>query len=515
MDSLKEEDKRRAAGDGGGDHRSVVVELPLGEAAANFDLESAVCSHGLFMMAPNFWDPLTKTLQRPLRFDCDDNGEEVSVSSLLVRISHPSDTPLSLHIRVFGTEFLSPQRQQSLLSQVRRMLRLSEYEERNAREFQKMYGGEAKERVVGRVFRSPTLFEDMVKCILFCNCQWSRTLSMARALCELQLELQHPSFNVLVCEAGDGANSRSQTAAKTERFIPKTPAGKESKRKLKGHKSKTNLATRFLEANIETEAEDDATIDCVEMSESLQGTEKLSTNFTSSIKEEDNLNEQCNSCHTSAKNRKADSFSSSDLQSSKETEHYSYNMIGNFPSPRELASLDEKFLQKRCNLGYRASWILNLAQSVVEGRIQLRQLEEACDKPSLSIYNELTEQLKEINGFGPFTRANVLMCMGFYHVIPADTETIRHLKQVHARNCTNQTVQRDVEAIYGKYAPFQFLVYWSEIWNFYEEKFGKLSEMAHSDYRLITAANMRPNKSSKPNTRPNKRSKPDREAHLE
>ncbi|GMJ08122.1 hypothetical protein HRI_004481400 [Hibiscus trionum] len=29
----------------------------------------------------------------------------------------------------------------------------------------------------GRVFRSPTLFEDMVKCFLLCNCQFSRTLS--------------------------------------------------------------------------------------------------------------------------------------------------------------------------------------------------------------------------------------------------------------------------------------------------------------------------------------------------
>jgi hypothetical protein len=39
--------------------------LPLGEAAETFQLEKAVCSHGLFMMAPNQWDPLSKTLLRP------------------------------------------------------------------------------------------------------------------------------------------------------------------------------------------------------------------------------------------------------------------------------------------------------------------------------------------------------------------------------------------------------------------------------------------------------------------
>jgi hypothetical protein len=54
------------------------------------------------------------------------------------------------------------------------MLRLSETEERAVGEFRKMCinGGEEEDRSFGgRVFRSPTLFEDMVKCILLCNCQ--------------------------------------------------------------------------------------------------------------------------------------------------------------------------------------------------------------------------------------------------------------------------------------------------------------------------------------------------------
>lgn len=50
------------------------------------------------------------------------------------------------------------------------MLRISEENDRVVREFQEMHGA-SKERGFGRVFRSPTLFEDMVKCILLCNCQ--------------------------------------------------------------------------------------------------------------------------------------------------------------------------------------------------------------------------------------------------------------------------------------------------------------------------------------------------------
>ncbi|XP_062176319.1 uncharacterized protein LOC133881409 isoform X2 [Alnus glutinosa] len=412
--------------------------LPLGEAAETFQLEKAVCSHGLFMMAPNQWDPLSKT-------------------------------------------------------QVSRMLRLSETEERAAREFRKMctngaetdgsFGG------IGRVFRSPTLFEDMVKCILLCNCQWSRTLSMARALCELQLELQSRSSCMSSTETGGSVTEASNTNSKSpktenEDFVPKTPVGKETKTKLKASKVSTNL-TKLAETEAELGANAYFRTDSVQTK-----AENLSSNVLPTNVEDDSC-QNCKSCQATGELYKTDSCLLTVLQCFEGQESDAYGMVGNFPSPRELANLDESLLRTRCNLGYRASRILKLAQGIVEGRIQLTQLEEACKGASLSSYNMLDDQLKGIDGFGPFTCANVLMCMGFYHVIPTDSETIRHLRQVHARKSNSQTVQRDVEYIYGKYAPFQFLAYWSELWHFYEKRFGKLSEMPCSDYHLITASNMR------------------------
>ena len=183
---------------------------------------------------------------------------------------------------------------------------------------------------------------------------------MAKALCELQFEIQHQFSSVKAAE---------------DDFIPKTPAGKELKRKSRVSEVSMPLESKFAEA-------------------------------------------------------KADN-SESDFQPSREIEPHSCKEIGTFPSPAELANLDESFLAKRCNLGYRASRILKLAQGIVQGNIQLMQLEEVCKETSLSSYNKLAEQLRQIDGFGPFTCANVLLCMGYYHVIPADSETIRHLKQVN------------------------------------------------------------------------------------
>ncbi|KAL9141064.1 hypothetical protein ABFS82_14G078400 [Erythranthe guttata] len=386
-------------------HGGVLVELPLGDAAPDFNLEKAVCSHGLFMMAPNQWDPHSRTLKRPLRLNLA-GGE---TSSLVVHVSHPTHSAHALHLRVVGTRALSPQQQQSLLSQVRRMLRLSDQENRKVVDFQKV-DEKAKETGFGRVFRSPTLFEDMIKCMLLCNCQWSRTLSMAQSLCELQSELQNPLPNA--------SNITTPKSPKTEvnLFAPKTPARKDSNKK-----------------------------------------------------------------------------------SRLEVDYFASTTIANFPSPSELANLEVEFLAKRCNLGYRASRVINLARGVIDGGINLGEIEFACEcdtRSNLSDYGKLTEKLRVIDGFGPFTCANVLMCIGYYHVIPTDSETIRHLKQVHAKTSTKKTIERDLEDIYGKYAPFQFLAYWSEVWRFYEEWFGNLSEMPRSSYKLITAANMRSKKAS-------------------
>ncbi|XP_010256879.1 PREDICTED: uncharacterized protein LOC104597156 [Nelumbo nucifera] len=68
---------------------SCLLTLPLGESVSTFSLEKAVCSHGLFMMAPNQWDPSTKTFQRPLRLSDE-------TTAILVRISHPPIPLLSM-----------------------------------------------------------------------------------------------------------------------------------------------------------------------------------------------------------------------------------------------------------------------------------------------------------------------------------------------------------------------------------------------------------------------------------
>ncbi|KAK1318814.1 hypothetical protein QJS10_CPB04g00334 [Acorus calamus] len=404
----------------------------------DFDLEKSVCSHGLFMMSPNKWDPLSRTLSRPLRLPPDSSS---TVHVTLSLPPPPSEHHLLVSVDAVHARPLSDLDRHSILAQVSRMLRISDYEDRAMRGFHEVHGA-ARERGFGRVFRSPTLFEDMVKCILLCNCQFLRTLSMSRALCELQLEL---SGNFLQCSTAKD-------------FHPRTPPQRELKRKkIKSGKVVKKLASKFVENKSDSviDINSDGHADGVP---EQQQKKKPKTNVASS---------------------KEDMYSMCEDP-----------VMGDFPTPQELATLNVKFLQKHCGLGYRAKRIVELAQSIVDGRLRLDELQGICNEAP-SDYDKLTKQLMEIKGIGAFTCANILMCMGFYQKIPADTETVRHLKQVHKKQCTILTVKKDVEEIYGQYAPFQFLAYWMEIWDDYEKRFGKLSEMHPSNYRLITASNMR------------------------
>ncbi|XP_021758132.1 uncharacterized protein LOC110723129 isoform X2 [Chenopodium quinoa] len=294
---------------------------------------------------------------------------------------------------------------------------------------------------------------------------------MAKALCDLQLELQRCSSTVSVNSLG---NTKSEVATnRPESFAPGTPAVKESVRKRKMNEivSKENAGVVY-DSNDSVIAK----VNAAHIANGIQVEGNVVTTLGSSTRDE--ISE-------------SSTLGLGLIESSGVASKEIVMSIGNFPSPIELACLDEKYLAKRCGLGYRAGRVSKLAQGVIEGRIQLDQLEELCEEASLNNYSKVDEKLKEIEGYGPFTRANVLMCLGFYNVVPSDSETIRHLKQVHGKTTTVKNIQKVVEEMYRRYEPYQFLAYWWEIWNFYELHFGKFSEMPSSDYKLITASNMK------------------------
>jgi len=135
-----------------------------------FSLAHAVCSYGYFMLAPNRWVPGRRSgggeLRRPLSLGCG--------QVLQVRI----DQPAAGRLRIRCDRPVARGRHAAVRRQVARMLRLEE-------DFADWYRRhpEAKRARFACVFRSPTLFEDVVKTITSCNVAWPNTIRMNERLC--------------------------------------------------------------------------------------------------------------------------------------------------------------------------------------------------------------------------------------------------------------------------------------------------------------------------------------------
>ncbi|KAK9862094.1 hypothetical protein WJX84_009298 [Apatococcus fuscideae] len=148
--------------------------LPL---PAGFSLTQAVCSYGFFVLSPNKWRPQGESTQpafeRPLQLDRERRAR--------FELTQPVGNTLKLSAT--DGEALTPAGWSHVHLQVKRMLRLHQKDCEDVAAFQKLSSAAAQQNF-GRLFRSPDIWEDLVKSILLCNCGWGRTVAMNAALVE-------------------------------------------------------------------------------------------------------------------------------------------------------------------------------------------------------------------------------------------------------------------------------------------------------------------------------------------
>lgn len=133
-----------------------------------FDLHRAVCSYGYFILAPNHWIIDKKVLHRPLRMSAAHHHRLVRTT-----LRQRRDGRLSLRC-----DRVVPRSEHAhLKTQAARMLRFDE----DFSAWRKVHPV-ARKRRFDRMFRSPTLFEDMVKTITSCNVTWRNTIVMNKMM---------------------------------------------------------------------------------------------------------------------------------------------------------------------------------------------------------------------------------------------------------------------------------------------------------------------------------------------
>lgn len=140
------------------------------KAPGDYLLHRDVCSYGYFLLAPNVWDPSRRVMGRPL---------ELSGGIANLVISQPGGKGKALVIH--ADRAISKRERAEAEPLLSRMLRLHDPE---VAEFHKL-DPRWKRSGRGRLFRSPTFFEDLIKTVTSCNVTWPSTVTMNRRLCEV------------------------------------------------------------------------------------------------------------------------------------------------------------------------------------------------------------------------------------------------------------------------------------------------------------------------------------------
>jgi len=124
-----------------------------------------------------------------------------------------------------------------------------------------------------------------------------------------------------------------------------------------------------------------------------------------------------------------------------------------FPTPAQLAVTDEATLRSDARLGYRAPHVLDLAQRVAAGALDLEALRTS-DLPT----PELRKRLLSLKGVGPYAVANLLMLLGRYDAIPIDSWALSVVsKEWHDGARVGPA---EVEAAFDRWGEWKGLAFW-------------------------------------------------------
>jgi N-glycosylase/DNA lyase len=126
-----------------------------------------------------------------------------------------------------------------------------------------------------------------------------------------------------------------------------------------------------------------------------------------------------------------------------------------FPTPDAMAAASESFYRDVVRAGYRGAYLIALARSVADGRLDLEALERATpeDLPD----DELEAELLALPGVGPYAAAHIMMTVGRTSRLILDSWT----RPSYARLVGRRTVaDAAIVRRFRRYGPHAGLAFW-------------------------------------------------------
>ena len=129
-----------------------------------------------------------------------------------------------------------------------------------------------------------------------------------------------------------------------------------------------------------------------------------------------------------------------------------------FPTPAQIASVDEEFLTQQVRLGYRSSYILELSRRIASGELDLESWKHT-DMET----DKLLRQLKALKGVGDYAAANLLMLLGRYDYLAVDSWARKLIGQRFFPG-KKRVSDRKITAVFDRWEKWKFLAYWFYKW---------------------------------------------------
>lgn len=137
-----------------------------------------------------------------------------------------------------------------------------------------------------------------------------------------------------------------------------------------------------------------------------------------------------------------------------------------FPSPAAVAATSEAALRRSCSTGYRSRSILELAENVASGSLDV----ESWRSSALST-PALFEAMCTVRGIGPYAAGNLLKLAGRYEYLGLDA----WVRNVWAARYADGRRVRDVviEKQYAQFGEWRGLIFWLDMTRDWHEGVGR------------------------------------------
>ncbi len=136
-----------------------------------------------------------------------------------------------------------------------------------------------------------------------------------------------------------------------------------------------------------------------------------------------------------------------------------------FPEPEAIAGSTEQFLRTHVKAGYRAPFLLELANRVASGKLDIESW-----RHSTIPTEQLFKLMREVKGIGPYAAGNLLKLVGRYDYLGLDSWVRQQYFKLHKQG--RRVKDSTIEKHYAKYGEWRGLFFWLEMTkDWHDEKF--------------------------------------------